>query len=79
MPTATLTSKGQTTIPKEVRDHLALRPGDRMAFVIEEDGRVVLEAATLSIRDLKGIVPKPAKPVSIEAMEETIRRRAAGA
>jgi AbrB family looped-hinge helix DNA binding protein len=50
MPTATLTSKGQTTVPKEVREHLGLKPGDRLRFGIQEDGRVVIEAATLSIR-----------------------------
>lgn len=78
MPTATLTTKGQTTIPKEIREHLGLRPGDRMRFLIDPDGRVTVEAATLSVRDLRGILPKPSRAVSIEEMEETIRRRAAG-
>jgi antitoxin PrlF len=77
VPSATLTTKGQTTIPKEVREHLGLRPGDRMRFSIGADGRVLLEAATLSVRDLRGILPKPTRPVSLEEMEEAIRRRAA--
>lgn len=77
MPTATLTTKGQTTIPKEVREHLGLRPGDRMRFSIDPDGRVVLEAATLSVRDLRGILPRPKRPVSLDEMEQAVRRRAA--
>ena len=77
MPTATLTTKGQTTIPKEVREHLGLRPGDRMRFSIDSDGGVTLEAATLSVRDLRGILPKPERPVTLEEMAEAIRRRAA--
>jgi antitoxin PrlF len=42
MPTSSITSKGQTTIPKEIRDHLHLKPGDRIEFVTDEDGRVVV-------------------------------------
>ncbi len=72
MPTATLTSKGQTTVPKEVRDHLGLKPGDRPRFGIQEDGRVVIEAATLSIRRLRGIFPKPDRAVTLEEMDEAI-------
>lgn len=78
MPAATLTTKGQTTIPKQIPEHLGQRPGDRMRFSIDSDGRVVLEAATLSVRDLGGILPKPKRPVSLEEMGEAIRRRAAG-
>ena len=46
-----LTSKGQVTIPKRLRDHLGLKPGSEVEFVIAEDGRVVLHAA--------GAKPKP--------------------
>ncbi len=76
MPVATLTSKGQTTIPKEIRDHLRLKPGDRLRFGIEEGGRVVVEAETgkLPIQRLKGIFPKPERPVTLEEMDEAIRQ-----
>lgn len=66
MALATLTSKGQTTIPKAVRDHLRLKPGDRLRFGIDEHGRVALEAATVSIMDLRGILPKPPRAATIE-------------
>lgn len=56
-PSATLTSKGQTTIPRQVREHPGLRPGDRLRLGIEKSGRVVLEVATIPIRYLRGIFP----------------------
>ncbi|MGH7562940.1 MAG: AbrB/MazE/SpoVT family DNA-binding domain-containing protein [Gemmatimonadota bacterium] len=43
MPKSTLTSKGQVTIPKPVRDRLGLRPGDRLEFTVEPDGRMTIE------------------------------------
>ncbi len=76
MPTSTLTSKGQTTIPKAVRRHLGLKPGDKIRFLVENDGRVVVLPATLRLRDLRGSLPRPSKPVSVEQMNEAIRKRA---
>jgi len=78
MPAATLTSKGQTTIPKAVREYLRLRPGDRMEFILEENGRVVLVPAVVDVRELKGILSPPKKPVTIEKMKKVIRKRGAG-
>jgi len=76
MPSSTITSKGQTTIPKEVRDHLKLQSGDQIDFVIRSDGTVVLRPATLHVRELKGILHrKNMKAVSIDAMNEAIRKR----
>ncbi len=74
MPIATMTSKGQITIPKEIRDALRLRPGDRIDFQREKDGRVVLRPATRSILDLAGIVKWKGPPVSIDEMDEAIGR-----
>jgi len=75
MPTATLTSKGQITVPKAVRDALHLRPGDRLAFQVKEDGSVEMRPETISIRSLVGIVKTKRKAsVSIEEMNEAIRR-----
>jgi AbrB family looped-hinge helix DNA binding protein len=73
MPIATLTSKGQTTIPKEIRDLLGLAPGDKLDFVVESDGRVVLRPATLDVRELRGMLRKKSrKPVSLEEMDRAI-------
>ena len=63
---ATLTSKGQTTIPKEIRDSLGLQPGDRMIFTLMPDGTVVLRVKTRSVMDLAGLLRKKGrKPVAI--------------
>ena len=51
MSTAVLTSKGQTTIPKDVRDYLGLRAGDRIEFVLTEDKTVLLKPATRAVTD----------------------------
>lgn len=75
MPTSTLTSKGQTTIPRAIRAHLHLQPGDRLEFVVEEDGRVVLLPATIDAAELAGILKAPSRPVSVEAMNRAIRKR----
>lgn len=78
MPTATVTSKGQITIPKEVREALGVAAGDRVEFVAQEKGVYKVVAATRDVRHLKGLVPKPAKPVSIEAMNRAVARAGSG-
>ncbi len=79
MTVSTLTSKGQTTIPKQVREHLKLNPGDKLDFVIESEGRVVIRPAKLDVRELKGLLKRrDGKVLSIEDMNATIARGAAG-
>ncbi len=78
MTTATLTSKGQTTIPLDIRSHLGLHSGDKLEFIIEQDGRVVVEALTHDVRELKGILSKPKKPITIDQMNAAIRQRGIG-
>ena len=72
MSTATLTSKGQITVPAAVRASLGVESGDRIEFVQVAPGRFEVIAATLPITGLKGILPKPAMPVSLDAMNEAI-------
>jgi antitoxin PrlF len=73
MPTATLTSKGQITIPKEIRDQLRLRSGQRVEFQIDSKGKVSLTPRNKDIRSLKGIIrPRRKKPVSLEEMNQAI-------
>ena len=74
MATATVTSKGQITIPKEVRERLGIDAGDRVEFVETEAGRFTLVAATGDVRSLKGVIPKPRKPVSVEEMNRAVIR-----
>ena len=76
MSAATLTSKGQITLPKAVRDRLELSAGDRVDFVMAADGRFDLIPVKSSIKSLKGCVPKPRKPVTVEAMAQVVRQRA---
>ena len=72
MSVAKLTSKGQLVIPKLIRQHLDLQQGDLVDFVIGDDGEVVMRPATRDVRDLKGLLPKPKKVVSLEDMERAI-------
>jgi AbrB family looped-hinge helix DNA binding protein len=64
-----ITSKGQATIPKAIREHLRLKPGDRVKFFVHPDGSVVL-LPKLPASALRGIVPPPKRPVTIEEMTE---------
>ena len=74
MATAVITSKGQVTIPKSVRERLGVDAGDRVEFVETDRGVFTIVAATRDVKDLKGIVPKPEKPVSIDDMTRVISR-----
>lgn len=67
-----ITSKGQVTIPKLVRDKLRLRVGDRLDFIVEPDGTARLVPVTASIKELKGLLPKPKRKLSLEDMDEAI-------
>lgn len=79
MPTATVTSKGQITIPKEIREHLQVHPGDSVDFVVLEDGRVILKQATLEIQALEGILHRPGmRKITVGEMNQIIRSRGAG-
>jgi len=75
MPTATLTSKGQLTVPKSIRDRLLLRQGDAVEFVVNADGTVQVRAGRVDVTELRGMLRKAGRrPVSLEAMETAIRR-----
>ena len=66
---ATLTSKGQTTIPKEIRDSLGMKPGDRMTFTLMPDSTVVIRVKSKSVTELAGMLHKKGrKPVPIEQL-----------
>jgi antitoxin PrlF len=79
MTTATLTSKGQITIPADVRRLLNVQTGDRVEFVQVEPGRFEIVAATRSVRELKGLFGKASRTVTIDEMNRTIAERGAAA
>ena len=72
MPTATMTSKGQITIPIKVRKALGLKPGVRIDFYEVEDGEYAFRPKTGSIMEMRGCLPKPDHPMSIEEMHQAI-------
>jgi len=76
MPSTTLTSKGQVTIPKAVRDELGLKEGDRIAFRVLEDGTVVVEPETVELLELKGVLKPKRKGISVADMDKAIRAEA---
>ncbi|MBN9611048.1 MAG: AbrB/MazE/SpoVT family DNA-binding domain-containing protein [Actinobacteria bacterium] len=76
MTSATVTSKGQITIPADVRAKLGLHPGSRLDFVPTGTGGYEIHRQSASVRDLKGSVPPPTRPVTVADMNDAI---AAGA
>ena len=76
MVTATLTSKGQLTIPKAVRDSLHLHTGDRVAFVFHGDGEAVLKPVTKSVDEVFGRLHSAAQPrKSVHEMKAAVAER----
>ena len=70
MSFATMTSKGQTTIPKDIRDGLGLKPQDQLHFTLLPDGTVIMRAKKRSLGDLYGALHKPGhKPLSVGDMK----------
>ncbi len=79
MSTATLTSKGQVTIPAKVRAALGLESGSRIEFIETANGEFLIVPSTSSIQELKGMLRKPAKAVSIDDMNMAIAAQGAKA
>jgi len=76
MALATLTNKGQVTIPKAIRNSLGLKTGDKLEFVIIESGEAFLRPVTKKVDDVFGRLHKPGKkPVSTEEMDAGIKQK----
>ena len=73
--TATLTSKGQITIPVSVRRQLALNTGDRVTFVVA-DNRAEMVPLSRTVQSLKTILPKPKRRLSLAEMDAALARGA---
>jgi AbrB family looped-hinge helix DNA binding protein len=67
MPQSTVTAKGQTTIPREVRVAAGLRAGDRVHYTVLDDGTIILRVKNRSVRDLI-TKPRHARHVTVEQM-----------
>lgn len=75
MPQATMTTKGQITIPADVRKALNLIAGDKVVFITRESGEVVIYPANREVTTIKSMIEKPANPVSLDAMDDAIKYR----
>ncbi len=69
---STLTSKGQLTLPKAIREQLRLHPGDKLEFFLRDDGRLEMVLKGSDITALKGMIPPPRKNVSQEEITQAI-------
>lgn len=74
--TATLTEKGQVTIPRQIRERLRLRTGHKVEFTVENENRAVMRPSGPRLSDLAGILGRPKRRVSLEEMDEGIRQAA---
>ena len=66
---AAITAKGQTTIPKPIRQHLGLKAGDKVKFFLHPDGTVVL-LPKVPISSLQGILPRPSRTATLDEISE---------
>lgn len=74
---ATITSKGQVTIPKDIRDILRIAPGDQIDFIVGDEGEVLISPRTCDFRSLKGLFHKKGrKTATLEDMEKAIKKGA---
>ena len=73
---ATVTSKGQVTLPAEARKRLRLAPGSKLEFIVIDNERLEAIPVVETLVSLKGMVPKPRKTLSVEEMEMAITRGA---
>ena len=75
MVAATVTSKGQITLPKRVRDHLKLQSGQRVEFLIDDDGTVTVWPVTADVTSLKSVLPPPPHSLTLDEIDQVIRER----
>ncbi len=74
---ATVTAKGQVTLPVEARRRLGITAGTKLEFLVTDEGTMVVIPRVGSMRRLKGLLPRPAKALTLEDMEEAIASGAA--
>ena len=72
MITASITSKGQVTIPKSIRDSLKVSTGDKINFIVSEDGEVIIKPLAKKAAEVFGLLAATKKAVSLEEMDSKI-------
>ena len=72
MPSASMSSKGQITVPSEIREALGLKRGDRVSFRMRKDGVVEMVPESIDLLSLRGLLKPRRKGVSLEDMERAI-------
>lgn len=76
MPTATVTSKGQVTIPKAVREVLRIDAGDQVDFIVTDRGDVIVRGVSLDVRELRGLLKRSGRrAVTVEEMNAAVLRQ----
>jgi antitoxin PrlF len=76
MPSATMTSRGQVTIPRPIRQILKVQAGDRLDFLVDDQGQVLLRAGGTDITELRGLLHRRGRrPANIKEMNAAIGRR----
>ena len=76
MPTATVTTKGQVTIPKSVRNLLHVEAGDQIDFVVTDEGDVLVRGVSLDVRELRGMLKRDRRRgVTVDEMDAAILRQ----
>jgi AbrB family looped-hinge helix DNA binding protein len=78
MAAATVTSKGQVTLPVEARRRLGIRAGTRLEFIVTDDERLEVVRVGGSVRELKGLLPRPRRKLSLAELETAIAKGARG-
>jgi antitoxin PrlF len=76
--TVTVTSKGQVTLPVEARRRLGIRAGTRLEFIVRDDDRMEVVRVGGTARDLKGLLPRPKRALSLDEMDTAIAKGARG-
>ena len=77
MSLTTITSKGQVTIPKKIRDSLHLETGDKVEFILTPTNEVILRPVTKKVDDVFGLLEnyKKVEPIPIEEMDEIVKQK----
>ena len=76
--TVTVSSKGQVTLPAEARRRLGIHAGTKLEVIVKDDDRLEIVRVGGSLRDLKGALPKPKRPLSLAQMDEAVAKGARG-